>query len=186
MSQFLSCQPRKFRGQIPRNGDEHETIRDLRQCSEVVGDRACIKFYLNPFKKILSTSHKETFKKMYVLSMSLCILLFNGMTYNILVTGAEDFGEKNASQVDASDNLLNCERHTIQTAEALLEYSFIDVISVMNGLRNVIQTVEIVTGLLMNPRILLYFSCIYFLFILQVAKTTNLVSSLKPNCQLNI
>ena len=43
-----------------------------------------------------------------------------------------------------------------------------------------------VTGLLMNPRILLYFSCIYFLFILQVAKTTNLVSSLKPNCQLNI
>ena len=79
---------------------------------------------------------------MYVLSMSLRVLLFSGMTYNILVTRAEDFGEKNASQVDSSDNLLNCERHTIQTAEALLEYAFIDVISVMNGLRNVIQTVE--------------------------------------------
>ena len=78
---------------------------------------------------------------MYVLSISLRVLLFSGMTYNILVTRAEDFGE-NASQVDASDNLLNCERHTIQAAEALLEYTFIDVISVMNGLRNVIQTVE--------------------------------------------
>ena len=74
--------------------------------------------------------------------MSLRVLLFSGMTYNILLTRAEDFGEKNASQVDTSDNLLNCERHTIQAAEALLEYTFIDVISVMNGLRNVIQTVE--------------------------------------------
>ena len=34
--------------------------------------------------------------------------------------------------------------------------------------------VSIVTGLLMNPRILLYFSCIYFLFILQVAKLLTL------------
>ena len=79
---------------------------------------------------------------MYFLSISLRVLLFSGMTYNILVTRAENFGEKNASQVDTSDNLLNCERHTIQAAEALLEYTFIDVISVMNGLRNVIQTVE--------------------------------------------
>ena len=79
---------------------------------------------------------------MEILSSSLSVLLFSRIIFNSLVTKAESFEEKDAFQVDASDTPLNCAPHTIQTAEALLEYSFIDLFSVMNGLRNVIQTVE--------------------------------------------
>ena len=62
-----------------------------------------------------------------------------------------------------------------------IEYNWYILITIMKKVITLSQVsatiqkvVKSVTGLLMNPRVLLYFSCIYFLFILQVAKLLTL------------
>ena len=84
------------------------------------------------------------------LSLSLRALVLIWISYVICVTkattSAEKYDDGYSLHVRPGNNTLNtlssCSPFTISIAEALLKYNFIDVISVMNGLKSVIQNVK--------------------------------------------